>query len=97
MNLSKTCVIFNFKSVIILINEQPLYTTLYTGVLQSLSVCEGLGGVVGLALPMARADRSSRPIYYLPCSDLGKGPNLHKCLCLLCLEGHVRAELGHTL
>src|SRR6218665_3907000 len=23
--------------------------------------------------------------------------NLHKCLCLLCLEGHVRAASGHTL
>jgi len=26
MNLSKTCVIFNFKSVIILMNEQPNHT-----------------------------------------------------------------------
>jgi len=26
----------------------------------------GLGGVVGLMLPMARADRGSRPVYYLP-------------------------------
>jgi len=26
MNLSKTCVILNFESVIILINEQPNYT-----------------------------------------------------------------------
>ena len=36
----------------------------------------GLGGVVGLTLPMARADRSSRPVYYLPWSDLGQVVNL---------------------
>jgi len=36
----------------------------------------GLGGVVGLTLPMARADRGSRPVYYLPCSDLGQVVNL---------------------
>ena len=36
----------------------------------------GLGGVVGLTLPMARADCSSRPVYYLPCSDLGQVVNL---------------------
>ena len=36
----------------------------------------GLGGVVGLTLPMARADRGSRPAYYLPCSDLGQVVNL---------------------
>ena len=36
----------------------------------------GLGGVVGLTLPMARADRGSRPVYYLPCSDLGQVINL---------------------
>ena len=35
----------------------------------------GLGGVVVLTLPMARADRGSRPAYYLPCSDLGKVVN----------------------
>jgi len=33
MNLSKTRVILNVKSVIILINEQPNFT-IYTGVLQ---------------------------------------------------------------
>src|SRR6218665_289913 len=36
----------------------------------------GLGGVVELMLPMARADRGSRPVYYLPCSDLGQVVNL---------------------
>ena len=36
----------------------------------------GLGGVVGLTLPMARADRGSRPVYYIPCSDLGQVVNL---------------------
>src|SRR6218665_2031015 len=36
----------------------------------------GLGGVVGLTLPMARANRGSRPVYYLPCSDLGQVVNL---------------------
>src|SRR6218665_3247798 len=35
----------------------------------------GPGGV-GLMLPMARADRGSRPVYYLPCSDLGQVVNL---------------------
>jgi len=39
-------------------------------------VMRGLGGVVGLTLPMARADRGSRPVYYLPCSDLGQVINL---------------------
>ena len=34
------------------------------------------GGVVGLTLPMARADRGSRPVYYLPCSGLGQVVNL---------------------
>jgi len=32
----------------------------------------GLGELVGLTLPMARADRGSRPVYYPPCSDLGQ-------------------------
>ena len=36
----------------------------------------GLCGVVGLTLPMARADRGSRPVYYLPSSDLGQVVNL---------------------
>src|SRR6218665_2634413 len=36
----------------------------------------GLGGVVELTLPMARADRGSRPVYYLPSSDLGQVVNL---------------------
>src|SRR6218665_4167949 len=36
----------------------------------------GVGGVVGLTLSMARADRGSRPVYYLPCSDLGQVVNL---------------------
>ena len=36
----------------------------------------GLGGVVGLTLPMACADRGSRLVYYLPCSDLGQVVNL---------------------
>ena len=36
----------------------------------------GLGGVVGLTLPMARADRGSHPVYYRPCSDLGQIVNL---------------------
>ena len=37
---------------------------------------KGLGVVVGLTLPMARADRGSRPVYYLPCSDHGQVINL---------------------
>src|SRR6218665_2222707 len=32
-------------------------------------LARGLGGVVGLTLPMAGADHGSRPVYYLPCSD----------------------------
>ena len=36
----------------------------------------GLGVVVGLTLPMARADRGLRPVYYLLCSDLGQVVNL---------------------
>ena len=36
----------------------------------------GLGGVVRLTLPMTRVDRGSRPVYYLPCSDLGQVVNL---------------------
>ena len=36
----------------------------------------GLGGVVGLTLPMACADRGSRSVYNLPCSDLGQVVNL---------------------
>ena len=36
----------------------------------------GLGGLVGLTLPMARTDRGSRPVCYLPCSDLGQVVNL---------------------
>ena len=39
---------------------------------------KGLGGVVGLTLPMVRADRGSRPVYYLPCSDLGQVVNLSR-------------------
>ena len=39
-------------------------------------VIRGFGGVVGLTLPMARADSGSRPVYYLPCSDLGQVVNL---------------------
>src|SRR6218665_3296698 len=42
----------------------------------SLLYVYGLSGVVGLTLPMARADRGSRPVYYLPCSDLGQVVNL---------------------
>ena len=44
--------------------------------IQELWAYEGLGGVVRLMLPMARADRDSRPVYYLPCSDLGQVVNL---------------------
>ena len=40
------------------------------------SSLRGLGGVVELSLPMARAERDSRPVYYLPCSDLGQVVNL---------------------
>jgi len=40
------------------------------------SIVRGLGGVVGLTLPMAHADRGSGPVYYLPCSDLGQVVNL---------------------
>src|SRR6218665_1938455 len=36
----------------------------------------GPGGVVGLTLPMARADRGSRPVNCLPRSDLGQVVNL---------------------
>ena len=36
----------------------------------------GLGGVVGLTLPITLANRGSRPVYYLPCSDLGQVVNL---------------------
>src|SRR6218665_2715647 len=36
----------------------------------------GRGGVVGLTLPMARADCGSCPVYYLPCTDLGQVVNL---------------------
>ena len=39
-------------------------------------ILRGLGGVVGLTLPMARADGGSRPVYYLPSSDLGQVVNL---------------------
>ena len=42
----------------------------------SIIVMRGLGGVVGLTLPMAGADRGSRPVYYLPCSDLGQVVNI---------------------
>jgi len=34
------------------------------------TILRGLSGVVGLTLPMAR------PVYYLPCSDLGQVVNL---------------------
>ena len=44
--------------------------------MSNISNMRGLGGVVGLTLPMARADRGSRPVYYLPCSDLGQVVNL---------------------
>ena len=37
---------------------------------------EGLGGLVALTLPMAHADRGSRPVYFLPCRDLGQVVNL---------------------
>ena len=37
---------------------------------------KGLGGIVGLTLPLARAERGSRPVHYLPCSDLGQVVNL---------------------
>src|SRR6218665_1956561 len=40
------------------------------------TLSRGLGGVVGLMRPMARADRGPRPVYYLPCSDLGQVVNL---------------------
>ena len=40
------------------------------------TLSRGLGGVVGLMLPMARADRGPHPVYYLPCSDLGQVVNL---------------------
>ena len=36
----------------------------------------GLSGVVALTLPIASADRGSRPVYYLPCSDLRQVVNL---------------------
>ena len=36
----------------------------------------GLRGVVKLTLPMARAERGTRPVYYLPCSDLEQVANL---------------------
>src|SRR6218665_4120202 len=32
----------------------------------------GLGGVVGLTLPMERVDGGLRPVNSLPCSDLGQ-------------------------
>ena len=41
-----------------------------------LGVLRGLSGVVGLTLPMARTDRCARPVYYLPCSDLGQVVNV---------------------
>ena len=44
--------------------------------LQGELCARGLGGVVGLTLPMARTDRGSCPVYYLPCSDLGQVGNL---------------------
>jgi len=47
---------------------------------QRLFSFKGLGGVVWITLPMAHADRSSRPVYYLPCSDLGQVVNLHCCM-----------------
>ena len=36
----------------------------------------GLGGVVGLTLPMARAAAVRVPLYYLPSSELGQVVNL---------------------
>src|SRR6218665_74140 len=62
-------------------SKLSLYASLSLSVSDSLcfSLClspRGLGGVVGLTLPMARADRGSRPVYYLPCSNLGQVVNL---------------------
>src|SRR6218665_333676 len=37
----------------------------YSIVEEVLRILRGLGGVVGLTLPMARAARGSRPVYYL--------------------------------
>ena len=45
-------------------------------ILNYCNAMRGLGGVVGLMLPIACADCGSRPIYYLPCSDLGQVVNL---------------------
>ena len=42
----------------------------------SYRISPGLGGVVGLTLPMARMDHGLRPVYYLQCSDLGQVVNL---------------------
>src|SRR6218665_197626 len=51
-----------------------MYTCIY--IYACIYMLRGLGGVVGLTLPMARADRGSRPVHYLPCSDLGQVVNL---------------------
>ena len=47
----------------------------------------GLGGVVVIDGAIGAHGRSSRPAHYF----------IDKCLCLLCLEGHVRPASGHTL
>jgi len=55
------------------LKQQTYYSTFITHLFVHISLTvgpEGLGGVVGLTLSMARADRGSRPVYYLPCSAL---------------------------
>ena len=56
--------------------ESGRHSPLATSYVRLISDDRGLGGVVGLTLPMSRADHGSRPVYYLPCSHLVQVVNL---------------------